>query len=438
MLESADPASTNERTDKKELDLPPPWAGVDMAEVWRLSARRAATSRVLTCRPMPWSGESLRLVAALASAAGCVACSAQAPESPTRRAHPGAVDLAAPAVTRGLRIVGRATLDDPARNAFSWSGAGFEVRFHGTGVAAELWSDVDGLVHGLRVDGAAREPIVTTRTRQRVVLAAGLAPAEHRVLITRETEGQMGTSTLGALSIEGGALLPPARQPRPLIEVVGDSISAGYGILGTDQHCPYSYATQRFSLTYGALSAAALGGEAVGIAISGHGVFQNLDGTRALLLAEAYERTLTSTPTPAWLGQPHPDVVVVNLGTNDYGVPGGDPSLGYRVAYLELLSRLRALHPDALIVAALGSMVSDDTEPRLLRWRDAVAAVVAAREAAGDPHLVSVEFPLDTMDELGCDWHPNAAKHARMADQLTRVLEDAGVARAQARENRQR
>jgi lysophospholipase L1-like esterase len=340
-------------------------------------------------------------------------------------AHAG--PAGAPLVTRGLRVVGRATLDTSDATAFAWSGAGVALRFRGTGVSIELQSDVDGMIHDVRVDGLRRDPVTSQTTRRSITLASGLTQGEHNVFLTRETEGQMGTSTLGAVRVTDGELLAPGPQPLPLIEVVGDSISAGYGILGTDQNCPYSYATQRFSLTYGALTAAALGGEAVGIAISGHGMFRNLDGTKTLLLPEAYERTLTNGAEPAWVSQQHPDVIVVNLGTNDYGASGEDPSLPYRDAYLDFVGRLRSLHPDALIVAALGSMVSDDGKPSLTRWRDSVAAVLAAREAAGDARMLSVEFPLDTMSELGCDWHPNAAKHAAMATQLTRAVRSAGI-----------
>jgi lysophospholipase L1-like esterase len=333
----------------------------------------------------------------------------------------------APLVSRGLRVIGRATLDDPDVTAFAWSGAGLALRFRGTGVSVDLESDVDGLMHDVRVDGLGGDPIASQTTRRSYTLASGLEQGEHSVVLTRETEGQRGTSRLGAVRVSDGELLEPGPQPLPRIEIVGDSITAGYGILGADQTCSYSYATQRFSLTYGALTAAALGGEAVGIAISGHGLFRNLDGSSTLLLPEAYERTLTNSTQPAWVSQQHPEVIVVNLGTNDYGAPGEDPSLPYRDAYLEFVGRLRSIHPDALIVAALGSMVSDEGKPSLTRWRDSIAAVLAAREAAGDARMISVEFPLDTMSDLGCDWHPNAAKHAAMASQLTRALRSAGI-----------
>jgi lysophospholipase L1-like esterase len=258
-------------------------------------------------------------------------------------------------------------------------------------------------------------------------VAEGLSPGPHTLVVTRETEGQMGTTILGAVEVVGGTLLAPGEQPRPLIELVGDSISAGFGDLGADQSCGYSYDTQSFAQTYGALAARTLGGEAVGIAMSSHGLYRNLDGSTDMLLPAIYERAVTNDGAAQWTAPLHPDVIVVNLGTNDFNAAADDPSQPFQEAYLAFVRTLRTLHPDALIVAAFGGMLGDDGPPSLSRLRDSIRAVLAARMLAGDARLAALEFPRNGPADLGCAWHPDAHKHAVMADQLVALLRDHGL-----------
>ena len=96
------------------------------------------------------------------------------------------------------------------------------------------------------IDGSAGARFqVAAGPPQTVILGSGLATGDHTVELYRESEGMYGDSVF--LGFADGTLkgAPPA--PGRFIEIVGDSISAGYGNLGTEIHPPWDN-TCSFSL----------------------------------------------------------------------------------------------------------------------------------------------------------------------------------------------
>jgi lysophospholipase L1-like esterase len=321
---------------------------------------------------------------------------------------------------RGLRWLGRADLRDPSVSRFDWSGSGFEARFVGTGLTLTLGSEEDGLVLLAEVDGAASLLRLDRGVRD-YLLAGGLAQAEHTLRLTRETEAQMGLTALYGVHVQEGALRDPPAAPVRLVEVVGDSVSAGYGDLCGDADAHFGFDTESHAASYGALAARALGADVSVLAISGHGLYRNLDASSDALLPEVYDRAVLGQPRPSWRPARSPDAVVITLGANDLGAAADDPSLPMADAYLAFVAALRAHHPGALIVCAANPMELGEASEQA-RLVGIVGRVVAARRAAGDERVVPLVFPLLTREELGCDYHPSAAAHKRMAALLRDLL----------------
>ena len=108
---------------------------------------------------------------------------------------------------------------------------------------------------------------------------------------------------------------------------VGDSITCGYGNeISTMKPDAFHYTTQgsNANLAWGAVAARQLDAEYVAVAVSGRGVYRNYSGAAGDLLPVIYDKTLPDDATaPAWdIARYTPDVVVVNLGTNDFSPPG--------------------------------------------------------------------------------------------------------------------
>lgn len=288
-----------------------------------------------------------------------------------------------------------------------WSGVGLVIRFDGAGASVEL--DDKGRYFTVVVDGALQPTLTTQGGPQSYVLAEGLAPSEHTVELYRRTEGSFGRTIILGLTIDGELLAPPPVTRR--IEVIGDSISAGYGNEGVDP-CDFSAATENHYLTYGAVAARQLGAELHTIAWSGKGLVYNFGDDVFEPMPALYERLVAVDSAP-WQVSWQPDVVVINLGTNDFSTDN-DPAEGLFVpAYVDFLAHLRARYPDALLLPIAPSLFGGDQA----KAKAYIAGAVAQRKEAGDDAVAFADVNVQWLG-VGCDGHPDAATHAAMGDKL--------------------
>ncbi|MCA9604940.1 MAG: hypothetical protein KC619_05075 [Myxococcales bacterium] len=319
---------------------------------------------------------------------------------------------AGPATAPGVRWVGRYDDADPSAVRMSWSGSGFVVRFRGTG--ARVTMNGAGQYFTVVVDGEVQPTLAVSGASGTYDLATGLADAEHTVEVYRRTEGFFGVTVVTAVEVDGELLGVPVSGRR--IEVVGDSISCGYGVDGPDQFCSFSAETENHYLTYGARAARALDAELSTVAWSGKGVIFNYGTDTVEPLPTLYDRVIadeagsTGTIRPA-------DAVVVNLGTNDFSTDG-DPTEGQFVpAYVGLLEQIRARHPDAVILCTVGPPLGADD---MSRARSYIESAIAMRNTAGDARVSWID--VDGSGDLGCDWHPGPSTQAMMADDVIAAL----------------
>ena len=330
-----------------------------------------------------------------------------------------------------IRYVGRVDTRDPVAARFAWPAAGFTFGFRGTSLTLALedtplpdrteendWLDI-------RIDGERVAPIALTSGRHEYRVATGLGRGRHEVQVAKRTEAEVGTVGLAQITLDRDAILEPARPlPQRVIELVGDSISTGFGIEGANADCPFSAATEDATRSYGALAARALDAEVWIVAWKGKGVLRNNDLAEPDPLPALYGRLIPGEATsPTYTYARHPDVVVLNLGTNDYAL-SAPPSADFAAAYGAFVDRLRALHPRALLVLAVGPMLFDEGAINYRTLvRNAITTIIAARRARGDSRVASLELWTDPADGVACQFHPNLVTHQRMADELVRLID---------------
>ncbi|HEY0706046.1 MAG TPA: hypothetical protein VGG33_04580, partial [Polyangia bacterium] len=191
------------------------------------------------------------------------------------------------------RYVGRMDFGDSKGPRFAWSGSGVVARFSGTSVGVKLGG---GQQYTVVLDGKVL-PTLKPSSSALVPLAAGLTPDSHVIELYRRTEAEGGESQfLGFEFGGGGTLLAPPPAPARRLEVIGDSISTGFGIEGVHP-CNFSFDTQNHYLTYGAVAARALGAELITTAWEGKGLVCNVgDGPCTNPLPTYYDRTLPNRP----------------------------------------------------------------------------------------------------------------------------------------------
>ncbi|HET6247655.1 MAG TPA: SGNH/GDSL hydrolase family protein [Tepidisphaeraceae bacterium] len=313
-----------------------------------------------------------------------------------------------------VRHVGRFDASDAKQLKYAWPASAITLHFTGSSLNMKL-TDNGNNRHEVIVDGKIGPVLVPKAGTHLYRLAGDLSPGEHTVTLIKRTEANVGTVGFdGAQLGEGGKLLP-VKPAAHRIEVIGDSISCGYGNEGANQNEHFSPATENACETYGAITARAFDADFVDIAWSGRKMWPNFT------IPEIYDRTLPDKSDSKWDFDAYkPEVILINLATNDFG-QGNPDEEGWVKAYEQFVAHLRAKNPDATIYLALGPMMSDGWpkgQMALSTARKYINRVVSDRAAKGDMRVHFLEFkPQDAnKDGLGSDWHPNVKTHQLMAD----------------------
>ncbi|WP_307630089.1 RICIN domain-containing protein [Streptomyces turgidiscabies] len=305
---------------------------------------------------------------------------------------------------------------------YSWPGVYFEGRVSGTGVGIVL--NDSAADYDVQVDGSTVATLVPPGNTTYWV--NGLRNRDHTVRLVKRNDTPGSTSTFGGfVAAPGGAVLSkPAARSRQ-IEFIGDSLTVGYGNLSTSRTCTGDQARRNTNadVSYGALTARQFNADYQINGYSGLGMVRNYNGgSPDVTYRTYYDRALQNVSGDVWQnpGTWRPQVVVVNLGTNDFStaVNPGEPwtpdslAAAYRTAYTDFLQKLRTRYgADTTIVAvAAGSYAGH------------VQQVVKARNDAGDSRVRQWSLDDSGLDFLGCDWHYSAHDDRLIADRLTSFI----------------
>ncbi len=296
----------------------------------------------------------------------------------------------------------------------AWPGTGFRARFNGTGAHVSLKTD-NADYFELVVDDQA-SVLSTQAGTHPYDLAKGLTAGDHTVTLWRRTEPLNGNAEVLAVTFDGKLLSPPPASTKHL-EIVGDSISVGFGVECKTQAEAFSYPTENNYLTYEALTARKLGADLFTEAWSGIGVWRDVGGSLTTQMPARYLRTLPNDAASTWdFAKYVPDAVVVLLGTNDFAK--GDPGQPFVDAYTAFVASLRTHYPKARQYFVVSPMLGGTGRTLVKQY---IASVISARNSAGDKNITSIEFAQPAADAWGCG-HPNGATHAIMAGVLEQAL----------------
>ncbi len=329
-------------------------------------------------------------------------------------------------------VVGRSVKDEQGGITVAWSGTSATVHFSGTAVSLDI-TESGNSQYLVLVDGKPkREKVIPVRGRSTVELVKGLPRGEHSVSVYKLTEPFVGSSTFHAFILDAsGEALPAPTEVKPRIELLGDSISAGYGNEGTSESCSFSPDTENHFHSYAARAARELGADLTTLAWSGKGVFSNrgVAGDTATM-PELWKKTLPTEGIDFDFSTKPPEVVLINLGTNDFA-PEVEDTSPFAQAYDDLVSDVRSKYPAAHLFLLVGPVLSDEYPPgkeALKTTRTALQEIVERRTAAQDDRIHYLEFSRVTPEEgWGCDFHPSLQTHSRMAAHLMKALKESNA-----------
>lgn len=320
--------------------------------------------------------------------------------------------------------MGRISKRVPHAVRFTYPGVSIFARFEGTSLqmltspgSGSFMVEIDEQLP-FRINFAEKDSVQT--------LAEGLAAGVHRVRIMYVVEGyELKPSFKGFYLDKGCRLAEAPALPERRIEFIGNSITCGYGVESENPSDPFSYKTENHFYTYAPRTARALKAQHLVVARSGIGIYRNYgaprEGSKDCLPA-MYEQTLFMDSTEHWNHALYtPDVVCINLGTNDTSLDNYDMHLlteGYR----SFMKRLRAIYPKARLVLLTGSMMNGKP---LEDVKKAMDTVVREMHAKGDGAVYRFDMSPQTGSlGIGASYHPSMRQHQKMACELTAFLKD--------------
>ena len=312
---------------------------------------------------------------------------------------------------------------------FDWSGSTVEGGFRGTAVTLDLriisGSEID--YFNVYIDGKLLpEKLIVTKSQTSYELAEGLEDGYHTVRVEKRTEGNFGAlcEFLGFRFPDGEAAPAPAR-PKRYIEVMGDSITAAYGNVSQPNAGGFKLEEEDYANSYAKFTADHFGAYATVLGWSGGGLTRDIVGRREPVFRnDLFWRTNALSLRTNYDFAQQPDVVVINLGTNDFqaafeALPDGFAD-EYTAHYVAFLEEIRKVYPKTHIVCAMGPMTMEP-EPY-------IEAAVKARNDAGDKAVSYCELSYEGADlkegeKWGADMHPSALGHWEMSRKLIAHIE---------------
>ena len=333
-----------------------------------------------------------------------------------------------------IQYTGRISFTNPERPAFNFPGIQIRAAFEGTSL--RMLAKPNSGYFMAQIDKA--EPFKVAFRGERdslVTLATALADGVHTVKLMYAIEGyEFFPEFWGFVLDEGKKLVDAPALPSRKIEFIGNSITCGYGNEGLKKEEHFDYATENHYYSYASITARNLDAQHWVVARSGIGAYRNYNGPKtgnpeSNMLAQyehigyAWKPELRKEATflsEKWdFNRYQPDVVCINLGTNDLSTSNYDVKL-LKQNYHKLLKTVRQHNSNAKIVFLTGTMLYNK---EMELQRQILNEVAAEAKKAGDKEIYRFDMaPISGDEWYGNDWHPNVYMDEKMAGELTAYL----------------
>lgn len=257
---------------------------------------------------------------------------------------------------------------------------------------------------------------------------------EVTVRITKLSEAAMSTVGIQEIAVDAAEGIKPTLPKIHTIEFIGDSITCGYGIDDEHELHPFSTATEDVTKTYAYLTAEQLEADYSMVSYSGYGIItgytENDQKLLTHLLPDYYEKVgksegkfddeLLPQDIPWDFSAFTPDIIVINLGTNDDSYTKEDSSKQseYALQYVEFLKMVRRNNSSSHILCTLGIM-GDRLYPFV---KQAVDQYILE---TGDSKITTMKFDVQQeSDGYAVDFHPSQATHRKAAEKLAAQIRE--------------
>jgi hypothetical protein len=324
-----------------------------------------------------------------------------------------------PATDPLIEYTGRIDFTDPASPRFSYSGVSIRASFMGTSVGIIMDDNLGQNYYNVILDGRLFDTIRITTNKKIYIIADGLEDTSHEIELFKRTEEMFGkTQFFGFVVDEGANLIPLENGRDKLIEYIGNSITCGYGNEGVNGGT-FGPTTENHYMTYAAFTSRNFNARHLAVCKSGIGIYRNYDGPaggNTDCMTNYYTRVFLYDANPKYSFSDKPDLVCINLGTNDFSTTGGDSTL-YVSNYFRLIDTIQTRYTMPDILCLLGPMMGDPTLGRVRNYLTFIADS-ASRKGKGNVYFFEMSQQTGSLG-IAIDYHPTVAQHFKNGKELS-------------------
>lgn len=319
-----------------------------------------------------------------------------------------------------MYIHGRTTMKDECL-ALDWVASGFDVIFAGRRIMISFSEYKDSVPVYIKVilDGVEHKFSISDGNEK--IILENLKDKKHYMTFLRVSEVRTEKMIDGRLLVsdfeiygESPEVCDGIKIPKLRMSFFGDSITCGYGVLGSLTDKDMRTCDEDATLAYAYLTAKHFDADYRICSISGQGIVKDCCGAEGhripVFFDEVSRETRALYDHSEWI----PQVVIVNAGTNDRGA-GQVTTEDFLFGAKAFIDRIRIVYPDAYIIWMYGVMKPDDYREALFDFENKI------RKTDKKFYYLSV----DSIDESesGTHSHPNIKGQRRAADTLIRFIE---------------
>lgn len=312
---------------------------------------------------------------------------------------------------------------------FTFTGTKADITLIGDNIATAGWAKDSFCRYGIYINDELVADELMQEPEKTVTVFESDSQETVTVRIIKLSESANSTLGIGKISVVAKEPIQPAKAKVHRIEFIGDSITCGFGVDDNDVNGAFTTATEDVTKAYAYQTAAALDADYSMVSFSGYGIVSgytgNGDRNESQLLPPYYDKLgfsygfFNSSLAVASLDWDFnrfiPELIVINLGTNDTSYCGNDKARQKEFAegYVTFLKQVRENNPASVILCTLG-MMGDTLYPSVEE------AVATYQTETDDMNIYSMKFAVQqASDGYGACWHPSATTHTKAADKLT-------------------
>jgi hypothetical protein len=318
-----------------------------------------------------------------------------------------------------IEYTGRIDFKNPLTPRFSYSGVSIRACFSGSSIGVILNDNVGSNYYNVILDGALLDSLHAVTGKKLYPIAADLENKIHEIEIFKRTEEMFGkTEFFGFVVDEGSSLSAITNTRSRLIEFIGNSITCGYGNEGVNGGT-FGPTTENHYLTYAAFTSRNFNARHLAVCKSGIGIYRNYDGPaigNPDCMTNYYTRIYLWDENPTYAFKEKPDLICIDLGTNDFSTSGGD-SAKFVSNYFRFIDTLQTKYSMPDILCLLGPMMSDPTLSKVRRYLKYIADS-ASMKGKGNVNFFEMSAQTGSLG-IGIDYHPTVAQHKKNGMELT-------------------